>query len=123
MVGGLIMPQLTVRLSEDMADRIAERSGETGEYETKIEAVRELIRQGERLEEAEQERDRLREQLVAQSARIDDVEELLEYLKQERGVRERERERRRAPIWERAKWWVLGEPADDDAYSVRASRL
>jgi len=104
------VPRLTITLPEDMNARIAELSGDEGPYESKSEAVRELIRQGERLEEVERERDRLEEKLAAANSRGDDVGELVEYVEHERTIREQERERRRAPIWKRAKWWVLGEP-------------
>ncbi len=108
------VPRLTITLPEEMDDRIAELSGDSGPYESKSEAVRNLIRQGERLEEVERERDRLEEKLQVANSQADDVGELVEYVEHERAVRERERERRQAPIWERAKWWVLGEPDDDD---------
>lgn len=106
--------RITVTLPEDMADRIAELSGDEGPYESKSEAVRNLIRQGEQYDDVAQERDRLEEKVAAANTRADDVGEIVEYVERERAVRERERERRRAPIWERARWWILGEPGDDD---------
>jgi len=109
------MHRLTVRLPDDMADRIAELSGDEGPYDSKSEAVRELIRQGERLEEVERERDRLRERLAARNAREDNVGEIVEYVERERALQEQQARRRQAPIWERAKWWVFGEPDDDDS--------
>lgn len=109
------MHRLTVRLPDDMADRIAELSGDEGPYDSKSEAVRELIRQGERLAEVERERDRLRDQLAATNSRADDVGELVEYIERERALREQEQERRQAPVWKRAAWWVFGEPAEADS--------
>ena len=38
----------------------------------------------------------------------DDVGELVEYVERERSMQEQERERRNAPAWRRAKWWLLG---------------
>lgn len=104
------MSRLTITLPEDMATQIDEQAGDSGPYDSKSEAVRELIRKGERLAEVERERDRLREQLAAQNSRADDVEELVEYVEHERALRREERRRRSAPIWERAKWWVFGAP-------------
>jgi len=109
------VPRLTITLPEEMADRIAELSGDSGPYDSKSEAVRNLIRQGDRLAEVERERDRLEEKLAAANSRSDDVGEIVEYVERERAVRERERERRQAPIWKRARWWVFGEPDDDDS--------
>ena len=110
----VIMHRLTVRLPDDMADRIADLAGENGPYESKSEAVRELIRQGEQLPEVQQERDRLRDQLAATNSRADDIGELVTYVKQERALRERDRDRQQAPVWQRAKWWLFGEPAEPD---------
>jgi Arc/MetJ-type ribon-helix-helix transcriptional regulator len=104
------MDRITVTLPTDMVDRIDDLAGDSGAYESRSEAVRTLIRQGERLEEVERERDRLREQLAARNARADDVGELVEYVEHERAIRREERRRRSAPVWKRAKWWVLGEP-------------
>lgn len=109
------MDRITVTLPEEMIARIDEAAGDSGRYDSRSEAVRELIRQGERLDEVERERDRLQEKLAAANSRADDVGELVEYVEHERAIRERERERRRAPIWERAKWWVFGEPDDQDS--------
>lgn len=66
----------------------------------------------ERVDDLEIENDRLRRQLAATNQRIDEHQELVEYVEEERRDRQRDRERRNAPVWRRAKWWVLGAPDD-----------
>lgn len=55
----------------------------------------------------------LRRQLQAVNARQEDVGELVEYVEQERKLDQQRAQRRQAPAWRRAKWWLLGEPGDD----------
>jgi Arc/MetJ-type ribon-helix-helix transcriptional regulator len=100
--------RLTITIPDDLDDRLAELSDKDGPYESKANAVRELTRRGERLPEVERERDQLRDQLAAVNARQDDVGELVEYVEREKALQQRERERRDAPAWRRAKWWLLG---------------
>jgi predicted nucleic acid-binding Zn-ribbon protein len=57
----------------------------------------------ERIEELKRENEQLRSQLQATNSRIDEHQELVEYVEDEQRVR-------RAPIWKRAKWWVVGAP-------------
>lgn len=62
----------------------------------------------EQIEELQRENDRLqreRRQLLEQR---DEHTELVRYAEQQRSVIERREERRDAPVWRRAKWWVLG---------------
>ncbi|NKE37909.1 hypothetical protein GWG54_19340 [Natronococcus sp. JC468] len=56
----------------------------------------------------EAERDDLRRQLREVNRRNDDVEELVEYIDEERRLQRRREERRDAPVWRRAKWWMFG---------------
>lgn len=111
-VRNLTVPRLSITIPPELDDRLAELSGESGPYESKADAVRELTRSGERLPEVERERDALRDQLAATNARADDVGELVEYVEEERRIQrrreERERERESAPVWRRAAWWVFG---------------
>lgn len=104
----ITVPRLTITIPDGLDERLAELSGDDGPYESKADAVRELTRAGERLPEVERERDQLREQLAATNARAEDVSDLVEYVEAERELQRRERERRDAPAWKRAKWWLFG---------------
>lgn len=91
---------------------------EADRYDSLSEAVRETAKHVVELEaEIESERARaedLRRQLSAQNARSEDVDDLTEYVEEERSLRSeqaaREQRRRSVSIWTRAKWRVLGEP-------------
>lgn len=110
------MPRLTVTITDEQAALLDAKTGEGGEYESKSEAVRTFIHEyehlTERVDDLEIENDRLRRQLAATNQRIDEHQELVEYVEEERRDRQRDRERRNAPVWRRAKWWVLGAPDD-----------
>ena len=104
--------------------QVAEISDLVGsEYESRSEAVRALIDQGlsyeeqlenlkaeydEEIEELENENERLQRQLAATNRRVDQHQELVEYVQEERELQQRREERRDAPAWRRAKWWLLG---------------
>lgn len=108
----LTVPRLTITITDEQDALLNEKTGDCGKYESKSEAVRSFIQRGEeatrRIDALENENERLRRQLQARNAREDDVTELVEYVEQERTLRERREERRDAPAWTRAKWWLLG---------------
>ena len=60
------------------------------------------------LEEKENKITELRNQLQAVNSRERDVDELVEYVEEERQLQQRREERRDAPAWTRAKWWLFG---------------
>ena len=95
------MPRLTITLPDDLNDRLEELSGDDGPFDSKADAVRELTRRGDRLEEVEAERDNLRRQLAAVNAREDDVDALATYV-------EDELEYRRAGLSTRLRWFLFG---------------
>ena len=101
------MPRLTITIDEDQAALLEEKTGEGAEYESKSEAVRELIRRGEwadeRIAELERERDRLERKLTAALDTREEHTELVRYVEGERSYRA-------AGIVTRAKWWLLGMP-------------
>jgi vacuolar-type H+-ATPase subunit I/STV1 len=41
--------------------------------------------------------------------------ELVKYVEEERELRRQHEQRENAPVWRRAKWWVLGRPEHDTA--------
>ena len=68
------MPQISARVSEELADQIEAYSDETGE--AKSETIRTLLQQGLEYEDVENER--FRAQLAAANQRIDASNELVE---------------------------------------------
>lgn len=78
--------------------------------------ITEYERLTERVDELQNERDRLQRQLAATNSRIDEVTELVEYVDEQREL-ECYRERRermvdQAGVLTRAKWWLTGVPVD-----------
>lgn len=67
----------------------------------------------QRIEDLEQENQRLRNEKRTLINDREEHTELVEYVEEQREDEQRERERRHAPAWRRAKWWLLGEPRDD----------
>lgn len=108
------MPRLTITVTDEQSELLAELSGDDGPYESKSEAVRAFISDGESTEELRQEVERLnreRRQLLEQR---DENAELVEFASETKSVLERREHRseiiRTAPVWRRALWWVFGEP-------------
>ena len=87
---------------------LQEKSEGDGEYESISEAVRDCIRRSQELESVRAERDDLRRQLRETNRRVDEHQELVEYVEEERSLQQAERERRNAAIWTRAKYWIFG---------------
>lgn len=54
-----------------------------------------------------------RPSIASYSVTNDDVTELVEYVEGERALQQRREERRDAPLWTRAKWWVFGRDRDE----------
>ena len=102
------MPRLTVTVDEEHAAVIEELSNDSGEYASKSEAMRACIQAYERVAELETENDRLRREKRAVIEQRDEHRELVEYVEGERELRNMERKRRNAPIWQRLKWYILG---------------
>ena len=105
------MQQIAVKIPDDTAEMLSEYSALHHDG-NRSESVRELLAKGLRYDEdtdvLETERDRLRRELRARNSRESDVEEIAEFAKRERAIQERREERRNAPAWRRAKWWLLG---------------
>jgi Arc/MetJ-type ribon-helix-helix transcriptional regulator len=124
------MRKVSLTLPEERDDRLEERV-EDGEHDSKSEAVRERLALAEELEERVEE---LEAELEHARARADEAEanakhareqareqaereeELLPLVREARDrtdrLSAREEARRQAPVWRRAKWALLGEPAD-----------
>jgi SOS response regulatory protein OraA/RecX len=113
------MEKISVTLRSDQVAQLSDLVGE--EYDDRSKAVRDLLDRGfehddlqREVEQAEARVDDLRRQLQEANAGDRDVDELVEYVEQEKAVAERREERRDAPAWRRAKWWLFGR-ADDAA--------
>ena len=111
------MERLTIRVPEDLSAAIEERA-ETEDVSDSA-AARDLLRRGteygnlqRELEQTEARVEDLRRQLQEATAGGRDVDELVEYVEGEMAKQERDRERRDAPVWRRAKWWVFGRSDD-----------
>ena len=104
------MPRFTVTVTEEQATLLEKLSSDGGPYESKSEAVRSFIQDGERLTDLERENERLqreRRQLLEQR---EEHTELVRYAEDQRDRERHVRERRQQPAWVRAWWWLAGEP-------------
>jgi predicted nuclease with TOPRIM domain len=115
--------RFTSTVPDELADEIPFE-----EFESKSGAIVHHVERGleadeieEELKELRTERDNLRRQLQAANSRMDDVQELVEYVEEERSLQTRREQRRDAPIWTRAKWWVLGRDRDDNETSDKSA--
>jgi Arc/MetJ-type ribon-helix-helix transcriptional regulator len=112
------MDRITVSLPEETVDEIETRVQDSDAYESKSHYVRECITEYEsllqRIENLEREVDRLENEKQTLIRNREEHTELVEYVERERELDRRRERRREAPIWRRAKWYVLGEPAAED---------
>lgn len=107
---------MTVSLREEQAEWIEANIGDGKQYESKSDAIRTIIDRHEELQfevdNLRQENKQLRDQLAATNQRIDEVNDLVEYVDEQRTLeqsRERREERRaQAGVLTRAKWWLVG---------------
>ena len=110
------MRQMTVSLREEQAQWIEENIGDGEGFESKSDAVRTIIdRQWElqsEVDDLKNENKELRNQLAATNQRIDEVNDLVEYVDEQRSLErsreEREERRAKAGILTRAKWYLVG---------------
>jgi predicted transcriptional regulator len=136
------MPQISLRLNDDLLEALDTEADERDvprskhirdtlesrkrqqELEHELEQTREELATArdqaadveeltEQIEELERENGRLhreRRQLLEQR---NEHNELVRYAEQQRSVLERREERRNAPAWRRAKWWLFGHDKED----------
>lgn len=115
------MQQITVRLDEDTIESLEDEANERGE--SRSEYLRDVIAsrhevdelrtevenmRGEHEQEVKQLQakvDDLQRQLMSANQRIDDVNELKEYIESEKSLSER---KAKAGVLTRAKWWFTG---------------
>jgi Arc/MetJ-type ribon-helix-helix transcriptional regulator len=107
------MEKITVRVTDEQAEEIDRRAD--ADDVSKSEAVRDLLRRGTEYDSIREERDRLQRQYRQLVDQREEHTELVEYVERERDLQQRREERRTAPLWRRAKWYVLGAPGDTAA--------
>ena len=122
------MEKISISLRDEQLQHVGER--EENENETRSEAVRTLVDRGMnaaeheeklrgRMEELERKKDEEIEQLRTEIDRLqrerrqileqrEENQELARFAKEQRSLVSEQRDRRNAPVWRRAKWWVLG---------------
>jgi metal-responsive CopG/Arc/MetJ family transcriptional regulator len=117
------MDQITLRLPEDALESLEDEATdadvsrsehlrdvltshiEHDEEESHPERVRELEA---RIDELEQETERLRREKRLILEQRTEHNELIEYVEHERSLQERREDRLDAPVWKRGYWWVFG---------------
>lgn len=117
------MSQITLRLDDDLLAALDDEADERDVSRSQhireaIESRREADELRRELEQAEAQVADLRRQLQQANARQDDVGKLVEYVEEERAMQQRERERRDAPLWTRAKWYVFGRAENEIAAGI-----
>lgn len=106
------MESVSTRLDNETYEKLEEIVDERDSSMSAV--VRELIEKGLKYDDLKTERDRLQRELAATNRRVDEHQELVRYVEEERSLRERREARESAPVWRRAKWWMFGAPADED---------
>lgn len=99
------MESITVSIEEEHTEYLDELSQDDGPYNNRSEAIRDIIDQHPEIERLETETERLQREKQQILDQRKDLRELAEFAEQEKSLQERRIE---APIWERAKWWLLG---------------
>ena len=122
------MEKISISLRDEQLQHVGER--EENENETRSEAVRTLVDRGMnaaeheeklrgRMEKLERKKDEEIEQLRTEIDRLqrerrqileqrEENQELVRFAEEQRSLVSEQRDRRNAPVWRRAKWWVLG---------------
>lgn len=108
------MDRISVTLPDEMITRLSEEVQES--YDNRSEAVRNLLQKGLEYEDCitdlERENERLRNEKRALIRHREERTDLVEYVEREKELNQQRQQRRQAPAWRRAKWWLLGEPDD-----------
>jgi Arc/MetJ-type ribon-helix-helix transcriptional regulator len=105
------MRSTSIKLPETTDETLTEYAEENHDG-NRSEAIRALLDKGLRYDERVTEIERLKRELRAANARQEEHTELVEYVEQERSIQQRREERRDAPLWRRAKWFVFGRSSE-----------
>ena len=106
---------------KDRYERTVEVLGPDEGQQSEVRVLNLVLRwndeKGVEYEDLKRENDRLQNRVRKLIDAREEHTELVEYVEEERLDRQREREhreqRRGAPAWRRAKWWLLGTPDDE----------
>jgi chromosome segregation ATPase len=98
---------MSKRLSVTVPDELDEKLP-YDEYDSKSSTVVEYVERGFELDTVEAERDDLRRQLREVNRQQQDVDDLVEYVEDQRERERKRAEKEDAPAWTRAKWWMFG---------------
>lgn len=106
------MPRVTATVSEDQNAWLNTKSGDSGEYESKSEVIRECINRYERVEDLQTKVDRLQNEKEALIRERKQHEALVEFAREEKNAIERREKRiqrkEREPVWIRARHFIFG---------------
>ena len=116
------MKRVTFKIPEDWKNELDERADEAGD--SRSEVLRKIVDDALHTPEDDGEQERLRrevEELQTEVERLknekrqileqrEENQELVEYVEAEKSLVEEQAERKQAPVWQRAKWWVMGTP-------------
>lgn len=100
------MESVSTRLDNETYRLIRETAEEKDVSMAEI--LREIIEKGMDYNELKRENERLRAEKRTLISDRRDTAELVEYVQEERDLRRHRKDRRDAPAWRRAKWWLLG---------------
>lgn len=104
------MDSITIRLQGETLATIENEADSRDS--SKSDVIRDWFREREELqdecEELQTECERLQNEKRLIVEQREEHTELVEYVEEERSVRQRREERRDAPAWTRAKWWLVG---------------
>jgi Arc/MetJ-type ribon-helix-helix transcriptional regulator len=106
------MPRLSITLTDEQDNRIEELV-ESEEYSSKNAVVQDWFERGEKVNQLESELERCRRARRQLLEQREENKELVRYAESEREAAERREDRRSAPAWRRAKWWLLGTPDNE----------
>lgn len=100
------MRPVTTRLPDDTYRILEEQADEDDRSISEL--VREHVEKGLEYDDLKRENERLQRQLTAANSRYEEHTELVRFAEEQRELDQRRKEREDAPVWTRAKWWVLG---------------
>lgn len=106
------MPRVTATVSDEQNEWLEEKSGDSGEYTSKSEVLRECINRYEEVEDLQMKVNRLQNEKETLIRQKEEHTALVEFARQEMNAVQRREERRRQkeqePVWIRARHWVFG---------------
>lgn len=100
------MPRVTVSIDDEDKDYLQEQSGDSAEYDSMSEVMRECIQAHKEQNELENEIERLRNEKRVLLEQRQEATEIQRYIREERTYRN-------AGLRTRLKWWLLGKPEED----------